>query len=50
MQIAATAISPDVRRLRAAFAGLALALFLLPLAGAAPLLDPDEGLHAAIAQ
>jgi 4-amino-4-deoxy-L-arabinose transferase-like glycosyltransferase len=32
------------------FAVVALALFLAPLAASAPLFDPDEGLHAAIAQ
>ena len=31
-------------------AALAIALVLLPLAASAPLFDPDEGLHAAIAQ
>ena len=36
--------------LRKTFAVVALALCLLPFAAAAPLLDPDEGLHAAIAQ
>lgn len=30
--------------------GLALALHLLPLVAGAPLIDPDEGLHAAIAR
>ena len=37
-------------RLRRIFAGLALALVLAPLLASAPLFDPDEGLHAAIAQ
>jgi 4-amino-4-deoxy-L-arabinose transferase-like glycosyltransferase len=32
------------------FAVLALALVIAPLAASAPLFDPDEGLHAAIAQ
>ena len=32
------------------FAVVALALFLAPLVASAPLFDPDEGLHAAIAQ
>jgi 4-amino-4-deoxy-L-arabinose transferase-like glycosyltransferase len=32
------------------FAGLALIFLLLPLLASAPLVDPDEGLHAAIAQ
>ncbi len=36
--------------LTAAVAVLALAFTLLPLAAGVPLLDPDEGLHAAIAQ
>ena len=37
-------------RLRRLFAMLALALVLAPLVASAPLFDPDEGLHAAIAQ
>src|SRR3954453_2939731 len=37
-------------RLRRIFAGMALALGGAPLAANAPLFDPDEGLHAAIAQ
>jgi 4-amino-4-deoxy-L-arabinose transferase-like glycosyltransferase len=37
-------------RLRWSFAVLALALVVAPLAASAPLFDPDEGLHAAIAQ
>ena len=37
-------------RLRWIFAALALALMLGPLVARAPLFDPDEGLHAAIAQ
>ena len=36
--------------LRRAFALLALALVAAPLIASAPLFDPDEGLHAAIAQ
>jgi 4-amino-4-deoxy-L-arabinose transferase-like glycosyltransferase len=35
---------------RRAFALLALALLMVPLAASAPLFDPDEGLHASIAQ
>ena len=35
---------------RRAFALLALALLAAPLAASAPLFDPDEGLHASIAQ
>ena len=50
MQTAAVASEPDVSRLRLAFAGLAIVLLLVPLAVSAPLVDPDEGLHAAIAQ
>jgi 4-amino-4-deoxy-L-arabinose transferase-like glycosyltransferase len=37
-------------RLRRLFAMLALTLVLAPLVASAPLFDPDEGLHAAIAQ
>jgi 4-amino-4-deoxy-L-arabinose transferase-like glycosyltransferase len=37
-------------RLRRIFAVIALALVIAPLAANAPLFDPDEGLHAAIAQ
>src|SRR5829696_9251890 len=37
----------DLRRI---FAAVALTLVLAPLIAAAPLFDPDEGLHAAIAQ
>jgi 4-amino-4-deoxy-L-arabinose transferase-like glycosyltransferase len=37
-------------RLRRLFAGMALLLLVAPLAANAPLFDPDEGLHAAIAQ
>jgi 4-amino-4-deoxy-L-arabinose transferase-like glycosyltransferase len=37
-------------RLRTIFAAVALAYFLAPLVASAPLFDPDEGLHAAIAQ
>jgi 4-amino-4-deoxy-L-arabinose transferase-like glycosyltransferase len=36
--------------LRRIFAAVALALVLAPLVASAPLFDPDEGLHAAIAQ
>ena len=36
--------------LRRLFAVMALALVLAPLVASAPLFDPDEGLHAAIAQ
>jgi hypothetical protein len=36
--------------LRRLFAGVALALIVAPLLASAPLFDPDEGLHAAIAQ
>jgi 4-amino-4-deoxy-L-arabinose transferase-like glycosyltransferase len=36
--------------LRRIFAAMALVLVLAPLAANAPLFDPDEGLHAAIAQ
>lgn len=39
-----------MHRLRRVFAAVALALVLAPLAASAPLFDPDEGLHAAIAQ
>jgi len=37
-------------RLRLAFAGLAAVFLMVPLIVSLPLLDPDEGLHAAIAQ
>ena len=37
-------------RLRRIFALMALVLVVAPLAANAPLFDPDEGLHAAIAQ
>jgi 4-amino-4-deoxy-L-arabinose transferase-like glycosyltransferase len=37
-------------RLRLAFAGLAAVFLIVPLIVSLPLLDPDEGLHAAIAQ
>ena len=37
-------------RLRRIFAMVALVLVAAPLAANAPLFDPDEGLHAAIAQ
>src|SRR5215831_14328087 len=36
--------------LRRAFAIVALVLMIAPLVARAPLFDPDEGLHAAIAQ
>jgi 4-amino-4-deoxy-L-arabinose transferase-like glycosyltransferase len=36
--------------LRRMFAVVALALFVAPLVASAPLFDPDEGLHAAIAE
>src|ERR687890_207500 len=36
--------------LRRAFVAVAVALVLAPLVASAPLFDPDEGLHAAIAQ
>jgi 4-amino-4-deoxy-L-arabinose transferase-like glycosyltransferase len=36
--------------LRRTFAAVALALLVAPLVASAPLFDPDEGLHAAIAQ
>jgi 4-amino-4-deoxy-L-arabinose transferase-like glycosyltransferase len=38
------------RRARLAVAALALVLLVVPLAVSVPLTDPDEGLHAAIAQ
>ena len=44
---------PEVKRTRALFASLFLlgvALFIFPLTLHHPLIDPDEGLHAAIAQ
>src|SRR6185312_15715716 len=41
---------PSMLSLRRAFALLALALVVAPLVASAPLFDPDEGLHAAIAQ
>jgi 4-amino-4-deoxy-L-arabinose transferase-like glycosyltransferase len=50
MQITAAPDGPLVARLRLAFVGLALMFLLAPLAASAPLVDPDEGLHAAIAQ
>src|SRR5499427_10697461 len=37
-------------RLRRTFVAVALVLLVAPLAANAPLFDPDEGLHAAIAQ
>src|SRR5438105_3322065 len=40
----------DVRVLRAALIALTLTFTILPLPAALPLFDPDEGLHAAIAQ
>jgi len=39
-----------MRRLRRLFVSVALALVVAPLVANAPLFDPDEGLHAAIAQ
>jgi 4-amino-4-deoxy-L-arabinose transferase-like glycosyltransferase len=39
-----------MHNLRRVFAAVALVLVLMPLAASAPLFDPDEGLHAAIAQ
>jgi 4-amino-4-deoxy-L-arabinose transferase-like glycosyltransferase len=39
-----------MHHLRKAFAAVALALLVAPLVANAPLFDPDEGLHAAIAQ
>lgn len=39
-----------MHRLRTIFAAVALAYLLAPLIASAPLFDPDEGLHAAIAQ
>jgi 4-amino-4-deoxy-L-arabinose transferase-like glycosyltransferase len=42
--------SGEMARLRWIFAAMALVLVLAPLAANAPLFDPDEGLHAAIAQ
>jgi 4-amino-4-deoxy-L-arabinose transferase-like glycosyltransferase len=39
-----------MHHLRRAFAAVALALLVAPLVANAPLFDPDEGLHAAIAQ
>jgi 4-amino-4-deoxy-L-arabinose transferase-like glycosyltransferase len=39
-----------MHRLRTIFAAVALAYLLAPLVASAPLFDPDEGLHAAIAQ
>ena len=39
-----------MHNLRGVFAAVALVLVLMPLAASAPLFDPDEGLHAAIAQ
>ena len=50
MQTATVTTEPAVSRLRLAFAGLALVFLLGPLVASAPLVDPDEGLHAAIAQ
>src|SRR6516165_652061 len=43
-------IPPLMLSLRRTFAIVALALVIAPLAANAPLFDPDEGLHAAIAQ
>jgi 4-amino-4-deoxy-L-arabinose transferase len=39
-----------MHRLRTIFAAVAVAYLLAPLIASAPLFDPDEGLHAAIAQ
>ena len=39
-----------MHNLRRVFAVVALVLVLAPLVASAPLFDPDEGLHAAIAQ
>src|SRR3712207_5628559 len=39
-----------MHNLRRVFAAVAFVLVLAPLAASAPLFDPDEGLHAAIAQ
>lgn len=39
-----------MHRLRTIFAAVAVAYFCAPLIASAPLFDPDEGLHAAIAQ
>ena len=39
-----------MHRLRRTFAAVAAALLIAPLIANAPLFDPDEGLHAAIAQ
>ena len=39
-----------MHNLRRIFAAVALVLVLAPLVASAPLFDPDEGLHAAIAQ
>src|SRR3990170_3316095 len=39
-----------MQRLRTIFAEVAVAYLLAPLVASAPLFDPDEGLHAAIAQ
>jgi 4-amino-4-deoxy-L-arabinose transferase-like glycosyltransferase len=44
------AADPRVGRLRVIFAGLALFFLFVPLVASLPLIDPDEGLHAAIAQ
>src|SRR3954451_1283368 len=39
-----------MQRLRRIFVAIAIALVVAPLVANAPLFDPDEGLHAAIAQ
>src|SRR6478672_12483483 len=39
-----------MQRLRRIFVAMAIALVVAPLVANAPLFDPDEGLHAAIAQ
>src|SRR3954462_5087638 len=43
-------IVAHMHNLRRAFVAVALALVVAPLLANAPLFDPDEGLHAAIAQ
>ena len=47
---AATQVNSAVRAGAILLIGLAAALYLAPLLLDAPLTDPDEGLHAAIAQ
>lgn len=46
----AAPVAAAAPRLRLAFAGLAAVFLVVPLIVSLPLLDPDEGLHAAIAQ